>query len=406
MTVEEICAAISACTGAPTDTDFKKYSLQLLCAIEANGGGSVQDIQILCDDLGSENIVPFYRILTRDSEGVITVENYELDATTPYTPSGTLGVCDAPVTFPDFPEYPVPEELPDIWDAEVLKLCDNQGGGTIVEFFRIVYLSKAGVISYEDRALLDLSEYTVIGTVESCDLSVSTGEQFAGEICYDDSGTIKSAIRVGVVTDGLFTGVFRFFDAITGDSVAELDVVDCPIPGGSYDVFPDIDEWASDSCFAGTAFFDVDSMDDKSSEPCLPVSWRLNLVVDGLDLHTGRLISFSYADSQSVDNSASGTPEPLDGAPQFFIDRLNELTSPYLTWEVVDNGVGGYQIQMYWNSAQSIQFSITRLHDCGNDPAGETYSFDSTANSNAGEWSDTDDDRDFQAAVWDGNTCV
>lgn len=405
-TVEEICAQIEACTGAPTDTNFKKYVLQLMCALiegGALGGGGSDDTEItlLCDDLGSGDPVAFYRIITRDSEGVITVANYEIDGVTTYVPSGTVGLCETEIQFPEFPEWPTFESFPTNWDAEVLVLCDDQGGGTVVKFVRIIVMDKEGAITYSDHEVIGLAAYTVLGTVVACDQS--TTEVYAGDICYDDSGTIKPAIRIAEVASGLFSGNYRFMDAVDGTVVDVGDIVECPIPGGMYDVFPKLDKWAPDTCIAATEFLDVDSITEKIAEPCLPASWRVDFTVDGVKLFDDELISMSATDMQSVNNEVSGTPEPLAGACQFFVDRLNELTSPYLQWGVTTDGGGNWFVELSYNTNQDSTFVITRLHDCTNDPAGESYTF--TVASGVGVWSDDDSDRDFQADAWDGNSC-
>lgn len=233
------------------------------------------------------------------------------------------------------------------------------------------------------------------------------GKHYAGVTCYNihPSG-IGEAVRFAIFdAAGVFSS-YEFYDSTSGAAVDVGDVVDCPVPGCCTDVFPNIEEWAPDTCIAADAGFDVTSLDDALTNGCWPRSYRITLEVDGFELVTERLVSFTYDQAQSVVSAASNSPEAITGLSAYFVAALNAITNPYLQWDIIADGGGGYFFQLLFNTNQAIQLTIKRLHSClAADVVDAQYVFTNTPGGSY-QWTDSGDVRNFQVDVWDGNTCA
>ncbi|WP_327345983.1 hypothetical protein [Streptomyces europaeiscabiei] len=140
-------------------------------------GGSIstsspdREFELLCDVAADGTATAFLRRVSVDGTGISTVLDTALDGTTPYTPTGTVGVCPAEVT-----------------DYEVLELCDVAADGTSTPFLRRLAIAEDGTVTFTDTALDGTTAYTPAGTVGRC-----TTEQCAKQViercgCDDTDG--------------------------------------------------------------------------------------------------------------------------------------------------------------------------------------------------------------------------
>ncbi|PWI15962.1 hypothetical protein DI272_18680 [Streptomyces sp. Act143] len=128
----------------------------------------------------------FARTVCRDCTGtVISTTDTLLDGSTPYTPTGLVGVCQPAE------EDPQPVEP----DTEILVLCDVAAGGTSTPFLRrLVFPAGGGTPTVTDTALDGVTPYTATGTVGRCPSEVPgpvtvTPDTFHGELVLcDDAG--------------------------------------------------------------------------------------------------------------------------------------------------------------------------------------------------------------------------
>uniref|UniRef100_UPI003D086F76 hypothetical protein n=1 Tax=Streptomyces koyangensis TaxID=188770 RepID=UPI003D086F76 len=121
-----------------------------------SGGGRGLDVETLalCDVQDDGTSVQFLRHLTYGSAGqVAVVVDTGLDAFSPYTPSGTVGVCQ-------------PQDGQDI---ELLSLCDVAEDGTNTPFLRhLVYTAGATAPAVVDTLLDGATPYAPAGEVGTC----------------------------------------------------------------------------------------------------------------------------------------------------------------------------------------------------------------------------------------------
>ncbi|MER6828884.1 hypothetical protein ABT352_23085 [Streptosporangium sp. NPDC000563] len=107
--------------------------------------------------LGAE----FARTVCRDCAGdVVSTTDTLLDGSTPYTPTGLVGVCQ-----------PAPEETagPVEPDTEVVQLCDTAPDGASTPFLRaLTFPAGGGTPTVADTALDGVTPYTPAGTVGVC----------------------------------------------------------------------------------------------------------------------------------------------------------------------------------------------------------------------------------------------
>lgn len=116
--------------------------------IYTNGACNTGDdsffLEILCDTVGT-----FIRKYVRNSAGVITSTNVQLDGTTAYIPVGTVGNCSTD-------------------QVQIVDLCDDNGAGTIVKFKRIVKVVNGVLTILGDYIPALTAAYTTVGTVGAC----------------------------------------------------------------------------------------------------------------------------------------------------------------------------------------------------------------------------------------------
>lgn len=149
------------------------------------GGGQGLDVETLtlCDLQADGTPVPFLRHLTYGTAGqVAVVVDTALDGFAPYTPTGTVGLCQ-----PE-PEDPAP-------DVEVVKLCDLVDGQDPVPFLRqLTYLPGATAPIVVDTVLDGITPYTPAGTVGTC---TATAEE---EPCRNTSTVLLCDAAAGTET--------------------------------------------------------------------------------------------------------------------------------------------------------------------------------------------------------------
>ncbi|MFI1954805.1 hypothetical protein ACH437_23655 [Streptomyces xinghaiensis] len=140
------------------------------------GGGQGLDVEplTLCDVLADGTPVPFLRHLTYGSAGqVAAVVDTALDGFAPYTPTGTVGLCQ-------------PEPTPDI---EVVQLCDLVDGQDPVPFLRhLTYLPGTTTPIVVDTALDGSTPYAVTGTVGVCPETCTVRAVIEACRCDDTTG--------------------------------------------------------------------------------------------------------------------------------------------------------------------------------------------------------------------------
>lgn len=164
-------------------------------------GGSIstsapdREFEILCDIAADGTATPFMRRVSVDSVGTSTVLDTTLDGTTPYTPTGTVGVCPESVT-----------------DYEVIELCDIAADGTATPFLRRLAIAEDGTVTTTDTALDGTTAYTPAGTVGQCpvtvppktvtphgtqstawDLAANAGTQSVTLLVYSGTATVTTA---------------------------------------------------------------------------------------------------------------------------------------------------------------------------------------------------------------------
>ncbi|WP_405893703.1 hypothetical protein OG272_15685 [Streptomyces sp. NBC_00104] len=187
-------------------------------------GGSIstsapdREFELLCDVAADGTSTPFLRRVSVDGTGISTVLDTALDGTTPYTPTGTVGVCPAEVT-----------------DYEVLELCDVAADGTSTPFLRRLAIAEDGTVTVTDTALDGTTAYTPAGTVGQCpvtapqktvtphgtqntdwDLAANAGTQSVTLLVY--SGTVTVTTADGTLTVPAGASITWGVDGDTVDS--------------------------------------------------------------------------------------------------------------------------------------------------------------------------------------------
>lgn len=120
------------------------------------GGGAGLDVEVLelCDIAEDGTTVPFLRHITYGTGGQVSVVlDTALDAFAPYTPSGTVTVCQ-------------PEPAPDV---ELLALCDISEDGTVPFLRHLVYQAGATAPTVLDTLLDGATPYAPAGEVGTCE---------------------------------------------------------------------------------------------------------------------------------------------------------------------------------------------------------------------------------------------
>lgn len=218
-TPTEICCAIENNSLQIGEKGFYTIAIRLLCEIAQNISNTDDtEILCLCDDQGGGTIVPFVRIVTVDSGGTVTTADFELDGVTPYVPSGTVGKCTGGSGD----------------DSEIMCLCDNQGGGVIVPFLRIITApGDGGPLVIADFELDGVTPYVTSGTVEKCESEAPDDHEVLC-LCDDQGGgTIVEFLRRLVVdAAGVVTLVDTELDGTTAYVVLGT-VIKCSAGGGN-----------------------------------------------------------------------------------------------------------------------------------------------------------------------------
>ncbi|WP_413808121.1 hypothetical protein [Streptomyces sp. OE57] len=259
-----------------------------------------QDLAVLCDTAPDGTVTPYIRDYRRDELGAITGHSdYTLDGAA-YTPSGTVGNCQAEPCHgcetltlcdlvPESPSDPVdppfvtpvpflrticrdcsgavtsttdtaldgttpyvptgevtacdaePAATPEQPESDAVVLCDTAADGTVTAFVRDYWRDVSGQINgYTDYAL-DGALYTPAGIVGTCTPQATPAEADVETIplCLidDATGNVLQNIRAEVVYDA--TGArteTRYVDAVTGAPAT-------PPAGASFAVCP-----APDGC--------------------------------------------------------------------------------------------------------------------------------------------------------------
>lgn len=368
LTLDQICEQVLECCGAPDEEFFRKAVIRFLChfrdeGIPIDATLNSVDVEVItrCDVIDESTTVKFLRILKFNPDASIDAmdidfsgETYVIEGTETDCPLDVQGAVDS---------SPIPQI-----NAMLATLCDVQSGDT-VRFLRfIIKTEDSGEPSGFSTQVIDTeldgeTPYIPTGEISDCPITVSAnvnGEQYAGPACYDNAGTVQEAIRFALIEEGLFTGDFRFVDATTGSDIDVGDVVECPVPGGIYDVFPTLDNWPHNACQSSEVFIDDGTLDEKIAANCFASSYRVTFSVDGVELYTDRLIGFNNTAALDVLNPVTMTPEPLDGVPQALVNLLNGLTNPYIQWFYTTDDVDWF-IQYSYAVASSFVFSISRV---------------------------------------------
>lgn len=144
------------------DTDastFRMTNVSVWTAPSGVVGGSFPQYGML--DVTVDVVRPFLRTVCRDCPGeVADVTDTDLDAVTPYTPTGAVGQCED--VRADRQRY----------DVEPLLLCDTGPDGTVTPFLRhLVYSDFSGALANTRDTTLDGSTPYVPsegGTVDKC----------------------------------------------------------------------------------------------------------------------------------------------------------------------------------------------------------------------------------------------
>lgn len=395
-TLDQICEQVLECCNGPTEEYFRKAVIRFLCHFRDEGLPitaelSTVDVEVItrCDVIDESTTVKFLRILKFNADATITSMDIDFEGET-YTIQGDESDCPVDIQG-DVSADPVPQI-----NAMVATLCDVQSG-VATRFLRfIIKTEDSGEASGFSTQIIDTdldgeTPYVVTGDVADCPVTVTStinGEQYAGPACYDNAGTIQEALRFALIEDGIFTGTFRFVDAVSGTEIDVGDVVECPIPGGMYDVFPSIDQWPHNACQSSEVLFDNGTLDTKIAANCFASSYRVTFTVDGVELYTNKLIGFNHTAAQDVLNTVTNTAEPVDGAPQAFIDLLNSITNPYIEWFYTTDDVDWF-IQYSYAVAQSFELSISRVDGgcAGTSDAEEVYVLEKAAGEDP-EWTE------------------
>ncbi|MFF3665465.1 hypothetical protein [Microtetraspora malaysiensis] len=117
----------------------------------AGAPGVDAEFEILCDIDANGDATAFMRRLSVDPSGAVVLLDTELDGTTPYAPTGTVGVCPSSVA-----------------DHEVVELCDVDAGGAVTQFLRRLTIDQAGQVTVVDTELDGTTPYAPTGDVGLC----------------------------------------------------------------------------------------------------------------------------------------------------------------------------------------------------------------------------------------------
>lgn len=395
LTADQICAQIDACCGAPTEQFFREAVLKLLCTIRSEGltvdaelNNTDTEIVTRCDIIDENTSVPFLRMMKFHSDATITTMDIGFDGAT-YTIQGTEGDCPSAVVGSGGPNLG--------WGVMQALLCDYQVGDT-VKFFRVVIRNSEGDVEVIDTELDGETPYIATGTVSDCTITAAVrtdGEVYAGIICYDVSNVIREAVRFAELSAGIFTGNYRFFDARTGESVDVGTVVECPREIEIVSPIPQLTKWGHGACRSSGRLFDTQSLQDKLDNGCTATNYRITYSVDSQPLVDHELIGISHAEALLFNPQGLEPIEPLSGANQLLIHKLNEFTAPYIKWYLVQT-LSGWEVQMTYSIYQAITLIITRvIPACGTSEQVDAEYVMAKTYGNAPVWTDTDTSADF-----------
>ncbi|MYR62699.1 hypothetical protein GTY54_43030, partial [Streptomyces sp. SID625] len=136
--------------------------------------GPDTEVVQLCDTANGASRAFLRRLTFEPGADTPTVTDTALDGTTPYTPAGTVGVCQ-----PAAPE--------DCHTASTVELCDAHGTGE-TRFLRHYLLdcTSGDVLNFTDTTL-DGDPYTVTGTAGQCSQPKCPAHSVLERCAYDDT---------------------------------------------------------------------------------------------------------------------------------------------------------------------------------------------------------------------------
>ncbi|WP_405759442.1 hypothetical protein OG234_13195 [Streptomyces sp. NBC_01420] len=172
---------------------------------------------------------PFARTVCRDCAGAVTSSRDTLlDGSTPYTPTGAVGVCQ-----PEPEEEPEPVEP----DTEVVTLCDVAPDGTSTPFLRhLVFPAGGGTPTVTDTALDGTTPYVAAGAVGVCEPATPEQEPCPALTvieqcrCDDTDGDglpdVGYVELLGVDCQGAVTSLGTYTDGLTAP-YTPVSPIDC-----------------------------------------------------------------------------------------------------------------------------------------------------------------------------------
>ncbi len=214
----EILCDVNAGVATPFIRDYRRDNLGAITAVSnytlagaaytptgtvgvCGGGGRDMEQQVLCDSAAVP--VRFLRTYRYDTStgALLSITNTTLDGSTPFTPTGAVGVCATTVqSDTDFVE-------------EVL--CDANGTA-FIRLFR--FNSTTGVLISITNTTLAGVAFTPVGAVgrctECCPIEIGRG-------CTNTGSGFYTAIRNA-------DGTISLIDSVSGATVLAANIVPCP----------------------------------------------------------------------------------------------------------------------------------------------------------------------------------
>lgn len=118
-----------------TWTDERRWRGEVInllkCLLTTNVAKDTEILQ-LCDVQPDLSIVPFIRIVTINCDGTKTIEDFELDGTTPYVTTGDVTICGLGETdmlcLPPLTEFPLNPAI-----NCIVNIVSYAGAGTVAD---------------------------------------------------------------------------------------------------------------------------------------------------------------------------------------------------------------------------------------------------------------------------------
>lgn len=117
-------------------------------------------------------------------------------------------------------------------DGEILLMCDDQGGGTVVQFLRTYITDQDDNLVVTDTTLDGTTPYVVVGTAEKCDDGAGAGADNEIVILCDNdgAGNVTKFLRHLRFDAGVITKVDTELDGTTGYAVTgTVEVCECTL---------------------------------------------------------------------------------------------------------------------------------------------------------------------------------